>query len=252
MSRSGRWTGFVVAVSVGLTLAGGAVGLAGPGSTATAAEPPNLGRAKAAVKEYYGGHVVDGRNQHSEDSQWGRDTGAKVREAREALLDRVEPAAGRAIVLDVDDTAEITYGWAADRDFGFDRGAQHEAIRAGVFPPIRPVRELAWDAHRLGIKVFFITGRPESLREPTARHLAEKGFPPAELFLKPDRAEDAPPYLPCADKCRTGVYKTLTREHLQEARGHTIVVNVGDQESDFEGGFSRHDIKLPNPMYHVR
>ena len=35
------------------------------------------------------------------------------------------------------------------------------------------------------------------------------------------------------------------------ARGFTIVVNVGDQDSDLEGGYAERTFKLPNPFYYI-
>ncbi|MEU4806302.1 HAD family acid phosphatase [Actinosynnema sp. NPDC023587] len=241
-----------LALAVGMTVAGGVAGLAEPGVTVTrTAEPPNLGRAKIAVKEYYGGHLVEGKNQHSDDSQWARDVQEKAHEARQAL-DEVGPAAKPAIVLDIDDTAEVTYGWQADSDFAFDHREHHEAIKAKVFKPVLPVRELAWQARSKGIKVYFVTGRREDVRQATVDHLAEEGYPePAGVFLKPARPETAPPYLHCKDRCPTAVFKSLTRKHIVEDIGDTIVVNIGDQDSDFAGEHSPRNVKLPNPMYYL-
>jgi hypothetical protein len=35
-------------------------------------------------------------------------------------------------------------------------------------------------------------------------------------------------------------------------RGYRIVVNLGDQRSDLDGGYALRAIKLPNPMYVIR
>ncbi|XVS62217.1 hypothetical protein ACQPYE_28640 [Actinosynnema sp. CA-299493] len=71
------------------------------------------------MKEYYGGRLVNGKNQHSDNSQWAHDVQEKAHEARQALTE-VDLAANPAVVLDIDDTAEITYGRQADNDFRFD------------------------------------------------------------------------------------------------------------------------------------
>ena len=43
-------------------------------------------------------------------------------------------------------------------------------------------------------------------------------------------------------------WKARTRRAI-ERRGYRIVVNVGDQRSDLDGGHALRRFKLPNPMY---
>ncbi|HEX3434983.1 MAG TPA: HAD family acid phosphatase [Solirubrobacteraceae bacterium] len=35
------------------------------------------------------------------------------------------------------------------------------------------------------------------------------------------------------------------------ADGYRIIVNVGDQQSDLDGGFAQRAFKLPNPFYFI-
>ena len=41
------------------------------------------------------------------------------------------------------------------------------------------------------------------------------------------------------------------RARIEEELGFTILVNVGDQDSDLAGGHARKAFKLPNPMYFI-
>ncbi len=61
-------------------------------------------------------------------------------------------------MFDVDDTAEVTYGWEVDNDFGFDPVKQQEAIDKGTFVANEPVLELANRAAQHGVKVYLLTG----------------------------------------------------------------------------------------------
>lgn len=45
-------------------------------------------------------------------------------------------------------------------------------------------------------------------------------------------------------------FKAAERRKLVE-QGYTIIVNMGDQMSDLEGGFAERTYKLPNPFYFV-
>jgi hypothetical protein len=44
-------------------------------------------------------------------------------------------------------------------------------------------------------------------------------------------------------------YKALTRDHIETADGVDLLMNVGDQWSDLQGGFADTWTKIPNPTY---
>ncbi|MCA1190627.1 MULTISPECIES: HAD family acid phosphatase [unclassified Saccharopolyspora] len=236
------------AAAIGATLAGGVTAVA---SESAGTEPANLGRAKLAVQDYYGDRVdSDGNHHATEGSAWDRQVDEAVAHAEGYLRQRLaEGVPNPAIVLDVDDTSELTYGWEADNDFGFDEEKQREAIDDAEFEPIRQTRALANWAAEHGVRVYFLTGRGDDLQKASLRNLADEGFPePAGAFFKP--TTEAPEHLPCGLDCSTVEYKSATRAHI-ESLGSTIVLNLGDQHSDLQGGHAEKPVKLPNPMYYL-
>ncbi|MFE0026633.1 HAD family acid phosphatase [Amycolatopsis sp. NPDC059021] len=241
------------AAAVGATIAGGASALAGQddASAARAKEPANIGQVKNDVKAYYGDYLdAAGKHHYSDTSRFVSDTKRVVENAKRYLSRRLaDQVKNPAIVFDVDDTAEITYGWEADNDFGFDPVKQQQAIDNGTFGPNKPVLELAnWAAQR-GVKIYFLTGRNEFQGPQSLKNLANEGYPaPAGAFFKPKKT--APDYLPCGLNCNTVQYKSGTRAHIA-ATGANIVLNFGDQFSDLEGGYAERPVKLPNPMYYL-
>ncbi|MFF0148664.1 putative acid phosphatase of HAD superfamily subfamily IIIB [Amycolatopsis sulphurea] len=252
MSRFPTLVKLAAAAAVGATVAGGATALAGSDDVTAAhgREPANIGQAKNDVKAYYGDYLdASGKHHYSDTSRFVSDTKRVVADAKRHLAQQLGRVHNPAIVLDVDDTSEVTYGWEADNDFGFDPAKQQQAIDDGTFPANKPVLELAnWAAQR-GVAVYFLTGRSEPQGPQSLKNLANEGFPaPAGAFFKP--ATTAPDYLPCGLKCNTVQYKSGTRAHLEKT-GATIVLNVGDQFSDLEGGYASYPVKLPNPMYYL-
>jgi predicted secreted acid phosphatase len=254
--RSRRLTGLLklaAAAAAGATIAGGASALATTDDAAHAArqQPANIGQVKLDVKAYYGDYVdAAGKHHYSDTSQWAKETAKQVADAKKYLAKRLQNGVKNpAIVLDVDDTSEVTFGWEADNDFGFDPAKQQTAIDNGEFPAIKPTLELAnWAAQR-GVKVIFLTGRNELQGPASLKNLANEGFPvPAAAYFKPKTT--APAYLPCGLTCNTVQYKSGTRAHIA-ATGNTIVLNLGDQFSDLEGGYAERPVKLPNPMYYL-
>ena len=98
--------------------------------------------------------------------------------------------------------------------------------------------ELYRTATRLGVAVFFITGRPEEEREATERNLRAAGYESwAGLVLRPSSGDRS-------------AFKTSVRRQITQD-GYTILANVGDQESDLVGGHAQRTFKIPNPFYEV-
>jgi acid phosphatase len=103
---------------------------------------------------------------------------------------------------------------------------------------LRPTLELATRADALGVAVFFVTGRPPDLQDATERNLRREGYHPTGVILQPAGVT----FKSAAD------FKTPERRKIAE-QGYTILLNMGDQESDLRGGYSEKTFKLPNPVY---
>ena len=106
---------------------------------------------------------------------------------------------------------------------------------------IAPTLALYGYARSKGVEAFFITGRPEAMRgggavEPRQEVGFDQGF---NLITKPPGAGT------------TIEYKSGERAGIEADLGYTILVNVGDQDSDLAGGHARQAFKLPNPMYFI-
>jgi hypothetical protein len=242
------------AAAVAAVLAGGATALAAPsgGSAGPHQEPPNVGLVEQQIEAFYG-DTVDAAGHHhaSADSAWGREVSATIGNAQRYLTERLRKDVRHpAIVLDVDDTSEVTFGWEVDNQFGFDAASNEAAIDADQFPAIQPTLALATWAANHHVAVFFLTGRPEHQRAATLTDLlTDDGYPqPVSLFMKTEAGTPPPAYLSCGTTCTTDQYKSQTRAHIQ-AEGFDIVLNVGDQASDLSMGHEDRAVKLPNPMY---
>jgi hypothetical protein len=88
--------------------------------------------------------------------------------------------------------------------------------------------------------VFFISGRPPNLRDATERNLREQGYDPTGVILLPEDAK----FASAVD------FKAPERRRLTLA-GYTILLSMGDQESDLRGGYAERTFKLPNPVYYL-
>lgn len=143
-----------------------------------------------------------------------------------------------AIVLDIDETSLSNYEGLNAANFS-QAGLVSGAV-AGNDPVIAPTLDLYRFARSKGVGVFFITGRPDAIRGAAESNLQAVGFDQGyELTTKPS---GAPP---------TIEYKSGERARIESELGFTILVNVGDQDSDLAGGHARKAFKLPNPMYFI-
>lgn len=231
-------------LSVVAALLIGVAGCASPGPSVSPAAPhtviatPSLVEAKREV----GAYVDSGR--------YEEELAAMVDQARAFLESRVPRGGKLAIVLDIDETALSNLPSLRANDWGFvipgpcdlPRGPCGLLAWIGMAQsePIRPVLAFARLARERGVAVFFLTGRPERLRGPTERNLQAAGYEWTGVLLKPDALST-----PSAVD-----FKAPERKKLVD-QGYTIIVNMGDQMSDLEGGFAERTYKLPNPFYFV-
>ncbi|KXW65773.1 hypothetical protein MPHL43239_09955 [Mycolicibacterium phlei DSM 43239 = CCUG 21000] len=140
------------------------------------------------------------------------------------IAERAPQVRRPAVVIDVDETALSNW-----------------AVVDGRPAAIPPTLELFTTAREHGVDVFFITGRPESMRSTTERDLRAAGYRGyTRLIMKPDDLQ----YDSYAD------FKAPQRERLVR-QGFTLIANVGDQRSDLTGGFAEREFLLPNPLYRV-
>jgi acid phosphatase len=142
-----------------------------------------------------------------------------------------------AIVLDIDETSLSNYDGLAATGFSSIGTAIPAATGTGT--AIAPTLSLYKDARARGVAVFFVTGRPSAIAGPTTDNLENVGYDQGwdDLRFKP------------ADQ-GTEAFKAAARAAI-EAKGYDIVLNLGDQESDLDGGHADRAFKLPNPYYFI-
>jgi len=209
-----------------------------PSAPVRAASVPNLYEAQQQIEEY----IRSGR--------YEEEVVKVLAAARAWLEERAKTAVEPAVVLDIDETSLSNWpayrlnGWGRVLSGGCD--LQHgpcglrEWQELGQSNAIPPTLALARRARELGVAVFFISARPASLYEATARNLKEQGYELTDVILLPEGAQ----FASAVD------FKAPERRKIAE-RGYTIILNIGDQESDLKGGYAERTFKLPNPVYYL-
>lgn len=237
-SRGSRTHWILLQVAVAALLVSGCTHTPSTAAAPSVASPPsvpNIYDTQRAIDEY----VDSGR--------YAADVAEAVSQARAWLETRAPAVKKPAIVLDVDETSLSNWpayrvnGWVRilNGDCDLEKGPCNirrwqESARASALPP---TLALTRRAEQLGVSVFFITGRPADERAATERNLREQGYHFERVILRP-----AGVYQSAVD------FKAPARCSL-EREGYTIVLSLGDQRSDLEGGCSERGFKLPNPVY---
>jgi len=176
------------------------------------------------------------------------DVAAVAARAEQWMAERAPHVAKPAIVLDIDETSLSNWpayrlnGWGRVLTGGCDLEKGPCSIRGwqmlGTSKALPPTLALARRASTMGVAVFFISGRPAALKDVTERNLRDQGYAPTGVIVLPEGAA----FKSAVD------FKAPERRKLTEA-GYTIVLSMGDQQSDLDGGYAERTFKLPNPVY---
>jgi acid phosphatase len=198
---------------------------------------PNLDSLKAQLKQYHECTCTCGCYAKDLDHQAERAIAAlRIRAANRRPQEKL------AMVLDIDETSLSNYEEMVKAGFAYDSAVFHAWINSAKAPAIPGTLRLYREAQRLGVSVFFITGRSDTERNATERNLREQGFQNwQQLFLRsPEQISES-----------IATYKSGARAAVA-AQGYRLVLNVGDQWSDDKGSpQAEFFVKYPDPYYFI-
>ena len=193
----------------------------------------NLSDIKTELMEYH------------DSGQYLSDVAAMADDAQRCMVEKREGVVEPALVLDIDETALSNYEWMVSVDF-----LRNSPLLSNLFaqqadkaatPGLAPTLKLYRAARQADVTVFFITGRSTALQQVTEENLRKVGYTEfgPSIFHPPGQPQ--PSVVP---------YKSGARAKISE-QGYTIIANVGDQNSDLEGGYGECQHKLSNPYYYI-
>ncbi|MCO5613363.1 hypothetical protein L7F22_067639 [Adiantum nelumboides] len=173
--------------------------------------------------------------------QYSRDIEVSVDSARSYLRTlKVQHDEKNAVVLDVDETALSNAFYYTHSSRGVIEPGSSMWVNKTRVSPILPVLNLYRELCAKNWSIFFISERPESMFDFTAKNLLESGYENwTSLILR------------SSDDCEGTVqaFKSRKRNEI-EKKGYQIRSVLGDQWSDFTVPAPRtRTFKLPNPMY---
>lgn len=186
----------------------------------------NLGAAKKIVQEYY------------ESGNFDREC-SKIIDHAISYLNKVRLNEKSVVVFDVDETALSNYQYTKEIGFGYIYKSWNDWQLKGTAPAIKNSKRFYDYIISKNIHVVFLTGREAEMREATRRNLIEQGYIKFDTLIVRSEAES---------NLSAASFKSQKRNELVR-NGFDIIASVGDQPSDFAGGNSGYEIKLPNYLY---
>ncbi|MGE5479779.1 MAG: HAD family acid phosphatase [Chloroflexota bacterium] len=196
------------------------------------AAPPkpsdNISILKANITKYYN------------DGSYEKDLKVAIAKGITELKSVKKLPGNAAFVFDIDETALSNMPYEKNYDYAYIPKAWDDWIDSAKAPAIPAVKGFYDDLRKMGVKIIFITGRPQSQYGATYMNLRVEGYNTFDtLICKP----------PAMRGKKAVEYKSKTRKDL--SKKYSIIGSIGDQASDLEGGFTKIKIKLPNYMYYI-
>lgn len=146
---------------------------------------------------------------------------------------------GIAIVSDIDETILDNRPFFEEHE-QFNWQDFFAWVEQAQAPSLRKTTDMLMKARKQGVAIFLITGRMEKLRKGTIQNLVRNNIAYDGLYMRPD-----------GDRSSAAEFKSGVRKKIEEM-GFKVIVNVGDQFSDLEGGYSKECAKLPNKLYYIK
>jgi len=147
-----------------------------------------------------------------------------------------------ALVLYIDGTTLSNWDEMSAANFEYNSNDFNTWVESAQAPAIPGTHRIFKAAQELGVKVIFITGRPETQRAATEANLRLRGFDKWEQLIL--RAPDQ-------QNLTAEQYKSAARGLV--AQEFRIILNVGDQWSDLRGpNPAEYSVKYPDPYYFLK
>jgi predicted secreted acid phosphatase len=211
----------------------------------------NIDKHKKQLRAY---HQSDPASAHN--SAYEKDIKLVIDDALAYVMNEYDKVKRPAVVLDIDETSLTNWRNIDADDFGFIKDGEctlrpqfpcgfNAWIEKGRADKIGPTLDLFNAVRSKRIAVFFVTGRHDSQRGVTIRNLKRAGFDNwAGLMTRPDD-DHSKSIVPFKSGERAKIENEGKGEH------YTIIANIGDQQSDLDGGHAECTFKLPNPFYFI-
>lgn len=143
----------------------------------------------------------------------------------------------KVVILDIDETILSNLPYISQQIHLNDIDKLCNWQKKSFCDSIEPMVDFFHWALKKDLDVLFITARPIELRDATLKNFEKLGIEVAPIYFRDPKQWPVP-----VD------FKIAMRRMITD-NGGDIILNIGDQPTDFEGGFWKNALRVPNPFY---
>ena len=158
---------------------------------------------------------------------------AKVFVSYEMLTNKKD----KAVIIDIDETIFSNLPYISKQIHLNDVEKLNRWQQTSACEPILPVVELYQWLLKQDVRIYFITARPLELKDATIENFKKLNIPQSEIIFR-DQTE-----WPVPKEFKIAMRKEIVNNN------YDIILNIGDQPTDFEGGYWKRALRVPNPFY---
>ncbi|MEE2769560.1 MAG: HAD family acid phosphatase [Pseudomonadota bacterium] len=143
----------------------------------------------------------------------------------------------KAVIIDIDETILSNLPYISQQIHLNDVVKLNRWQMSSKCEAIEPIVSLyGWLLDR-DVKIYFITARPLELKKATIDNFKKLSIPPSQIVFRDQDQWPVPKE-----------FKIAMRKNIVN-NDYDIILNIGDQPTDFEGGYWKRALKVPNPFY---
>ena len=158
---------------------------------------------------------------------------AKVFVSYEMLTNK----SNKAIIIDIDETILSNLPYISKQIHLNDVEKLNRWQKTSSCEAIMPILALYNWLLDKEVKIYFVTARPLDLKDATIENFKRLNIQQSEIIFR-DQA-----IWPVPKEFKIAMRKKIVNND------YDIILNIGDQPTDFEGGYWKRALRVPNPFY---
>lgn len=143
----------------------------------------------------------------------------------------------KAVIIDIDETILSNLPYLSKQIHLNDVNKLCQWQMSSQCQAIEPMVDFYHWLLSLNIPTFFVTARSLQLKEATLDNFNKLHINTPNIFFRDEKK------WPIPKEFKIAMRKEMTDNNFE------IILNIGDQPTDFEGGYWKRALKVPNPFY---
>lgn len=143
----------------------------------------------------------------------------------------------KAVIIDIDETILSNLPYISQQVHLNDVEKLNRWQMTSQCVVIEPILSFYQWLLKQDLRIYFITARSLELKEATIENFKKLNIPYSQILFR-DQAQ-----WPIPKEFKIAMRKNIVNND------YDIILNVGDQPTDFEGGYWKRALKVPNPFY---